>query len=102
MAARAEWPAALIYPATICLGSIMSAIYLEIIELATGEIVLRRSDEEDAEPLVRLSFSDELQHFLEGDQFEIARVMLNSCIEEISRKTDMDAVEYVPEHRVLH
>ncbi|WP_299726493.1 hypothetical protein [uncultured Endozoicomonas sp.] len=83
-------------------GMSMSVSFLEIVELPSGEIVLRRSDEEDAEPLVTMSFSQELVDFLQGDQFEIARVMLDACIEEVGRKTETDAGEYIPEDRVLH
>lgn len=81
----------------------MTVAYLEIVELPTGEIVLRRSDEEDAEPLVTMAFSQELQEYLQGDQFEIAQVMLDACIEEVGRRSedDVDGI-YVPEDRVLH
>ncbi|MFK0572724.1 hypothetical protein [Endozoicomonas sp.] len=80
----------------------MSASFLEIVELPSGEIVLRRSDEENAEPLVTMSFSQELLEFLQGDQFEVARAMLDACIAEVGRKTETEAGEYVPENRVLH
>ncbi len=81
---------------------IMSATFLEIVELPSGEIVLRRSDEENAEPLITMSFSKELLDFLQGDQFEVARVMLDACIEEVGRKTESETSEYIPEDRILH
>ncbi|MBO9496033.1 hypothetical protein J7438_18385 [Thalassotalea sp. G20_0] len=80
----------------------MSASFLEIVELPSGEIVLRRSDEENAEPLVTMSFSRELLDFLQGDQVEVAKAMLDACIAEVGRKTEADAGEYIPENRVLH
>ena len=80
----------------------MSASFLEIVELPTGEIVLRRSDEEQSEPLVTMSFSQELLEFLQGDQIEIATAMLDTCIAEVGRKVEPDAGEYIPDHRVLH
>ena len=80
----------------------MSATFLEIVELPSGEIVLRRSDEENAEPLITMSFSKELLDFLQGDQFEVARVMLDACIEEVGRKTESETSEYIPEDRILH
>ncbi|MBO9481492.1 hypothetical protein [Salinisphaera sp. G21_0] len=80
----------------------MSASFLEIVELPSGEIVLRRSDEENAEPLVTMSFSRELLDFLQGDQVEVAKAMLDACIEEVGRKTEADVGEYIPENRVLH
>jgi len=81
---------------------IMSASFLEIIELPSGEIILRRSDEDNAEPLVTMSFSQELLEFLQGDQIEIAKAMLDTCIAEVGRKIEPDAGEYIPDHRVLH
>ncbi len=78
----------------------MSASFLEIVELPSGEIVLRRSDEESAEPLVTMSFSQELLDFLQGDQVEVARAMLDACIAEVGRKTE--AEEHIPENRILH
>ena len=91
-------------PYLVCsyFGSFMSVSFLEIVELPSGEIVLRRSDEENAEPLVTMTFSHELQEFLQGDQFEIARVMLDACIDELGRKTESEVGEYIPENRVLH
>ncbi|MGB1272275.1 MAG: hypothetical protein ACPG5T_09385 [Endozoicomonas sp.] len=80
----------------------MSATFLEIVELPSGEIVLRRSDEESAEPLVTMTFSQELLEFLQGDQFEVARIMLDACIYEVSRKTEAGTEGYIPENRVLH
>ena len=81
---------------------IMSATFLEIVELPSGEIVLRRSGEENADPLITMSFSKELLDFLQGDQFEVARVMLDACIEEVGRKTESETSEYIPENRILH
>lgn len=80
----------------------MSATFLEIVELPSGEIVLRRSGEENADPLITMSFSKELLDFLQGDQFEVARVMLDACIEEVGRKTESETSEYIPENRILH
>lgn len=80
----------------------MTGTFLEIIELPSGEIVLRRSDEEDAEPLIKMTFSKEVQEYLQGDHFDIAQVMIDACINEVERKSDMDAEEYIPEDRILH
>ena len=86
----------------VSVSFIMSASFLEIVELPTGEIVLRRSDEEHSEPLVTMSFSQELLEFLQGDQVEIATAMLDTCIAEVGRKVEPDVGEYIPDHRVLH
>lgn len=80
----------------------MTGTFLEIIELPSGEIVLRRSDEENAEPLVKMTFSQEVLEYLQGDHFDVAKAMIDACISEVERKSDMDSDEYIPEDRVLH
>ena len=80
----------------------MSASFLEIVELPSGEIVLRRRDEDSAEPLITMSFSRELLDFLQGGQVEVARAMLDAGIAEVGRKTEADAGEYIPDTRVIH
>ncbi len=80
----------------------MAASFLEIVELPSGEIVLRRSDE-DQEPLLTISFSEEAKLFLQGNHLDVAKVMFDAGINEVSRQGDMqDAAEEIPEKRVLH
>ncbi len=87
----------------------MSTSFLEIVELPSGEIVLRRSDEENAEPLLKMTFSEEILDYLQGDYFDVAKAMIDACIHEVSRKTDDEAHEKEPHeneesngNRVLH
>jgi len=51
----------------------------EIVMLANGEVVLQRSDE-DAEPLVRIVFSDEAKFHLEDAILDVAQVMIDAGI----------------------
>ena len=80
----------------------MTGSFLEIIELPSGEIVLRRSDEEDAEPLIKMTFSKEVLEYLQGDHFDVAKAMIDACINEVERKSDMESEDYIPDDRVLH
>ncbi|MFD2189786.1 hypothetical protein [Pistricoccus aurantiacus] len=52
---------------------------LEIVELDDGEIVLR-SAETDAEPLLRISFSEEAATLLRQSRFEAAQEMIDHAI----------------------
>ena len=66
----------------------MSASFLEIVELPSGEIVLRRSDEEDT-PLLTLNFSEEAKVYLQGNHLDVAKAMFDAGINEVSRQGDL-------------
>lgn len=57
----------------------MSDLY-EIVEIAEGEIVLRRADEE-GEPLISISLSDEALYFLNKNRFNVAKAMIEAGLE---------------------
>lgn len=60
----------------------MSSSFYEILELSTGEIVLRRSgDDASQEPLVTLKFSPESIAFLGAGRFEVAKAMIEAGME---------------------
>ena len=81
----------------------MPASSLEIIELSTGEIVLRRSDEPDAEPLLTLRFSDEARSYLLEDYQQVAKAMFDAGILELAEVTSPHRNhEDLSEFRVLH
>ena len=50
---------------------------IELIKLENGEIALRNSDEPD-EPLLTISFSEQIRGFLQTDQLEVARAMVEA------------------------
>lgn len=63
----------------------MSSSFYEILELSSGEIVLRRSgDEQSREPLVTLTFSAESKAFLGRGRFEVAKAMIEAGMEAAS------------------
>lgn len=86
----------------------MSSSFYEILELSSGEIVLRRSGDESAtEPLVTLKFSPESIAFLGAGRFEVAKAMIEAGMEaasELAMETqDEVAVETTEvEHHLFH
>ncbi|WP_422133776.1 hypothetical protein [Endozoicomonas sp. ALD040] len=80
----------------------MAASFLEIVELPTGEIVLRSSDDE-GEPLLTMKFSEEAKQYLEGDHLQVAKVMFDAGMREVAELTrPQSSEEEIPENRVLH
>jgi hypothetical protein len=85
----------------------MSSFY-EIHELSTGEIILKRSDEEgNSEPLVTIRFSAESLGFLGDARFKVAKAMIEAGMEAASelaeQHTDDLANEQIDlELTVLH
>jgi len=74
----------------------MSSSLLEVLELSTGDIVLRRSDDSDSPPLVTIRFSEESIHHLGNARFEVAKAMIEAGIEmanDLSMKDDVDLLE---------
>ncbi|MDO6563468.1 hypothetical protein Q4488_08750 [Amphritea sp. 1_MG-2023] len=61
----------------------MSDMFLEIIELDDGQIALRRADSTD-EPIMRISFSDDVKQQLDDECIDVAKVMLTAGIHMIS------------------
>jgi hypothetical protein len=86
----------------------MSSSFYEILELSSGEIVLKRSgDEHSREPLVTLKFSEESKAFLGGGRFEVAKAMIEAGMEaaselaaEAQNEISMDTTEV--EYHLLH
>tara|TARA_A100001037_G_scaffold254051_1_gene238977 strand:- start:166 stop:405 length:240 start_codon:yes stop_codon:yes gene_type:complete len=60
---------------------------LEIIQLANGDIVLRDSEGED-EPLVKISFSDDVKDMLGPNLLGMAGAMLDAATEHIAEGRD--------------
>ncbi len=55
---------------------------LEIVELETGEIVLRRADGEGA-PLVEIKFSDEVKVLLSEHSMDIGKAMVGAGVQAV-------------------
>ena len=84
----------------------MPTSLLEIIDLGDGDIVLQRADD-DGEPLVTISFSDETRMYIMDQGLEVAKAMIQAGIQaaaQVAEQTDVE-VEAEPVQdgtRVLH
>lgn len=68
----------------------MAATFLEIVELADGEVVLQRSDGA-GDPLIQLRFSDEAIAYLNASHVEIAKAMIQAGIHLVGRNHSASA-----------
>jgi len=72
---------------------------LEITQLENGEIVLKETDDE-SEPLIRLSFSEEVREMLGQDLVGVAEAMIDAATDylssEASAEETVDAEEPAP------
>lgn len=85
----------------------MSSSLYEILELSSGEIILKRSDENaDSEPLVSIRFSEESIAFLGAGRFEVAKAMIEAGMDtanEMLQSSDEISYDYADsELPVLH
>lgn len=87
-------------PTAIASACIVSTLY-EIVELPGGEIVLKRLSG-DAEPLVRIRFSDQARAYMDDASLLIAKAMVEAGIKAIN-DLGQPSVEKAPTHpRHLH
>jgi hypothetical protein len=85
----------------------MSATLLEIVVLPNGDIALQRANEKD-EPLISISFSEEVQEFLLDAKMDMAKVMIDAGVELFeqlgsdSMQMEEDSLELGRTPRILH
>lgn len=86
----------------------MSSPFLEIVQLADGEIVLKRSDQEGA-PLVEIRFSEESKEYIGDTGIDIAKAMIQAGIQAVAHlnedsfeQEDGEIVFSESEEHVLH
>lgn len=77
----------------------MSSSFYEILELSSGEIVLRRSGDENnnSEPLVTLKFSEESIAFLGAARFDVAKAMIEAGMDAATDLVEQSREEMVQE-----
>ena len=75
--------------------------FLEIVELADGDVILQSADDHQGEPLVRIRFAPEIVEHLRGASFDIAREMIDKAIQD-NRLWGEDEEEGPTEHSVIH
>lgn len=61
----------------------MSASFFEIVQLKDGDYALRRIDDDDASPLVRISFSSEARDMMDDRELNVAKAMIAAGIEAV-------------------
>lgn len=72
----------------------MSSPYYEIIQLSDGEIALQRADADgESEPLVRITFSEEVKFFLQEQYVDVAKAMINTGIRVVGQLQDGEEIE---------
>ncbi|MFT5033014.1 MAG: hypothetical protein ACI9OO_000946 [Bacteroidia bacterium] len=74
--------------------------YLELAELPNGDIVLKRSDD-DGEPLVVISFSEESRQFMTAPPLEVARAMIQAGIQVAADDGGMAIEEDIEDDELL-
>ncbi len=86
----------------------MSPSFFEIVQLTDGDYALKRVDD-DAAPLVRISFSREAREMMENRDMTVARAMIDAGIQAVGSINDgIDWEEADPEdfevqpHHTLH
>ena len=81
----------------------MSSSFLEIVELEDGTYALQRIDSDD-EPLVVVTFSDEVSDFLQNNQTAVVKAMMGAGVQTASTlsKAKIDQEEKDFEERTLH
>ena len=68
----------------------MPSSFLEIIQLANGEIVLQRADEE-GEPLVNIRFSEESRGYIGEAELDIAKIMIQAGMQAVAHISEEQA-----------
>ncbi|GHD44741.1 hypothetical protein SAMN05216429_103146 [Marinobacter persicus] len=74
----------------------MSPSFFEIVQLANGDYALRRADDDESAPLVRISFSEEAREMMDNRDMNIAKAMIAAGIEaagDISHDIDWEEEE---------
>jgi len=65
----------------------MSSSLYEIVELSCGDVVLRRAEDESAEPLVKIQFSEESLNYLGESKFAVAKAMIEAGMDAANDET---------------
>lgn len=74
----------------------MASSLYEIVELANGEVVLQRADE-DGEPLVSIKFSSDSLSFMQEGKLDVAKAMIEAGMEAASDLADEGVEDFLGE-----
>lgn len=78
----------------------MSSLF-EIVETASGEIVLKRADSEGA-PLIKINFSEEALEYLGEMKSEVGRAMISAGVQAVGNLYDQEENNVEQETRIIH
>lgn len=82
----------------------MTSTLYEIVQLSDGDYALQRTDG-GGEPLVRIRFSKEAQHYLRDSSVDVAKAMIDAGIEVVEQINDEEEAEQGAREeapRILH
>jgi len=79
----------------------MSSSLYEIVELADGQVGLKRAGE-DGELLVTIAFSSDALAYIQDAKLEIVKAMIEAGFEATSELLESQEPEFDGELRVLH
>lgn len=78
----------------------MSKSFFEVVQLANGDIVLRRSGSA-GDPMVTIHFSEEAKAYLGGAMEDVGRAMIGAGVETASKVTELED-DFGNRSRVIH
>lgn len=62
----------------------------EIIELTDGDVVLRRTDDQEGEALVRIHFSEDAKASLHTHHIDVARIMIEAGVRKVGQLSGIE------------
>ncbi len=72
----------------------MASDMYEIVELANGDVVLQRADEDGAEPLLCIRFSPDTLSLMQGGKFDVAKAMIEAGMEAADELAELDTEDH--------
>ncbi|WP_127555416.1 hypothetical protein [Saccharospirillum alexandrii] len=76
-------------------------MYWEIIELANGEVALRRADSND-DPLLVIRFSDEAKERLKEQRLDVARAMISAGVQVATEIESGEETDDMDDEMIVH
>lgn len=76
-------------------------MYWEIIELANGEVALRRADSND-DPLLVIRFSDEAKERLKEQRLDVARAMISAGVQVATEIESGEETDDMDDEVIVH
>ena len=78
----------------------MSDSFFEVVQLANGDIALRRTGE-SSEPMVTIHFSEDVKAYLGNSLDEVGRAMIDAGVGSASKVTELED-HFGNRTRVIH